>query len=454
MDGGDSNVSSTDDRQMSPSEDDIKTAPTTTTTKTTTRTLLDSDNNVISEDCDNEKDGEEHDDDDDDYETVTTITRTVRKTTYMPPKDDQDQPLSNKEMNANKKPLGRDMRQYENMDMEDMLDQLTAEEIDILTREVDPDDSLMPPNQRTAYHCDKKATGPLNREQLIDFIHQQALNDPDRPEMVPFQPGVIRGKKWVAPQSETVKQAADEQIALDLDDEYETALTDATENELVDLAAVLGFHSMMNQDQYHASLLGKKMEGEVGWGGITRASQPKPMAPEPPNTTDPEQSIARLTRNDPDLTQLNLNNIKNISDEQLSRLFEAAGDNNKLESLLMSNTALSDRHADQITAMLERNKKITEISLESNFINPPAMARLVKALLKNSSVETFRAANQRSQVLGNKIEMEITKYVEQNQNLLQLGLHFDFNDARARVSSQLQKNRDRLRLARRANVSA
>ena len=53
---------------------------------------------------------------------------------------------------------------------------------------------------------------------------------------------------------------------------------------------------------------------------------------------------------------------------------------------------------------------------------------------------------QRSQVLGNKIEMEITKYVEDNPTILQMGLHFEFNDARARVSAQLQKNRDRCKL--------
>ena len=67
----------------------------------------------------------------------------------------------------------------------------------------------------------------------------------------------------------------------------------------------------MNQDQYHASLLGKKLDTEeVGWSGITRASRPKPMAPEPPNTTDPEQAIERIKRDDPEMRRLNLNNIK------------------------------------------------------------------------------------------------------------------------------------------------
>jgi len=50
---------------------------------------------------------------------------------------------------------------------------------------------------------------------------------------------------------------------------------------------------------------------------------------------------------------------------------------------------------------------------------------------------------QRSQVLGNKIEMQITEIVEQNFSLLRLGLHLEYNDARHRVAAHLQRNLDR-----------
>lgn len=358
------------------------------------------------------------------------------------------------EMGANKKLFGKDLSEYDNMDMDDMLDQLSAEEIELLTRDVDPDDTLMPPDQRTSYRCDKSATGPLDRKQLIDHINEQAVTEPDRPEQVAYEAGTVRGKKWVAPPPPLAEQLADEQVELDMGDEYESALSDAKENEIIDLAAILGFHSMMNQDQYHASLLGQKLDTEeVGWTGITRASQPKPMAPEPPNTTDPEQSIERIKRDDPDMRRLNLNNIKTISGEQFGRLCEAARASTRLEGLLCSNTHMGDTYAQNLVQLIESNPNIKEISIESNFISPPMIARLVKALLVHKSVETFRAANQRSQVLGNKIEMEITKYVEQNHNILQLGLHFDFNDARARVSNQLQKNGDRFRTGKRSRLS-
>lgn len=56
-------------------------------------------------------------------------------------------------------------------------------------------DSFMPPSQRCSYECNKDPTGPLNRKKLIEHINKQALETPDIPELKPYVPGVIRGKK-------------------------------------------------------------------------------------------------------------------------------------------------------------------------------------------------------------------------------------------------------------------
>lgn len=126
----------------------------------------------------------------------------------------------------------------------------------------------MPPSERCSYECDKSPTGPLNRKKLIEHINKQALETPDIPELKPYVPGVIRGKKvhipcerlfcdawkvhgicihvsavvfqWVPPPQETVKEKeADEQIAIDLGEEYEQALSSATQEEIIDLAGML-----------------------------------------------------------------------------------------------------------------------------------------------------------------------------------------------------------------------
>lgn len=62
-------------------------------------------------------------------------------------------------------------------------------------KEVDPDDNLLPPSQRCSYECDKDPTGPLDRKKLIEHINKEAMETPDKPELKPYVPGTVRGKK-------------------------------------------------------------------------------------------------------------------------------------------------------------------------------------------------------------------------------------------------------------------
>ncbi|XP_053975302.1 tropomodulin isoform X4 [Hylaeus volcanicus] len=380
------------------------------------------------------------------YEVTTTKRKTIR-TSYKI----QETSASTKTttMTTAAKLYGKDLSEYDDVDVDELLAQLTPEEINMLAKEVDPDDSFMPPSERCSYECDKSPTGPLNRKKLIEHINKQALETPDIPELKPFVPGVIRGKKWIPPPQESVKEKeADEQIAIDLGEEYEQALSNATQEEIIDLAAILGFHSMMNQDQYHASLLNSGQPIGMGWDGVTKASQPKPYPMEPPNDTDIDATIKQVREDDASLTELNWNNIKNISDEKFILLFEGLEMNTHLESLSLTNVGLTDKTAQRLAEALEKNSTLRVLNVETNFISPSVIVRLIRALLKTKSIEEFRCSNQRSQVLGNKIEMEITQLVEQNPTLLRLGLHLEFNDARHRVAAHLQRNIDRIRQSR------
>ncbi|XP_046440126.1 tropomodulin-like isoform X2 [Daphnia pulex] len=345
---------------------------------------------------------------------------------------------------TSKKLYGKELKEFDDVDVDDLLTQLSAEELEILSKEVDPDDRFMPPDQRTNYHCEREATGPVDRKQLIDHINKIALETPDQPESVPFVAGVVRGKKWIPPEAPVIVSREDDGVSFNLEDEYEQALGTATEEELVDLAAILGFHSMMNQDQYHASLLNKGKVG-LGWDGVTKASQPKALPYEPPNATDPEQSILKVYDDDSKTIELCFNNV-NLTDDQFDRLFKALEINTRLEVLSLSNTGLTDRTAEKLAEALEKNATLRVINIETNQVSANGIVRLVKSMLVQKNVEEFRASNQlTAHVLGNKAEMDITQYIEQNTTLMRVGLFFEFNDARSRVANHLQKNIDRTR---------
>lgn len=67
---------------------------------------------------------------------------------------------------------------------------------------------------------------------------------------------------------------------------------------------------MMNQDQYHASLLNKGQPVGLGWDGITKASPVKLFPNEPPNSTDVDLTIQQCRDDSVNLIDLNWNNIK------------------------------------------------------------------------------------------------------------------------------------------------
>ncbi|XP_037948291.1 tropomodulin isoform X3 [Teleopsis dalmanni] len=380
-----------------------------------------------------------------DEETTETTTKTSKwKKTRTTVKTSSTTKTTT--MTTPAKLYGKDLSEYDEVDVDALLAQLSPEEINILAKEVDPDDNFLPPDQRCSYECVKSPTGPLDRKKLIEHINKEAVETPDQPEFEPYIKGTVRGKKWVPPPRDEREIEAEEQIAIDLGDEYEQALTDATQEEIIDLAAILGFHSMMNQDQYHASLLNKGQPVGLGWDGITKSTQQKLYPMDPPNDTDIDESIKRVKNDDVKLIELNLNNIKNISDEKFEQLFVALPQNEHLEVLSLTNVGLTDKTALLLAEAIEKSKTLRVLNVETNFISPPVIVTLVKALLKCRTIEEFRASNQRSSVLGNKIEMEITDLVEQNTSLLRLGLHLEFNDARHRVAAHLQRNIDRSEL--------
>lgn len=334
-------------------------------------------------------------------------------------------------------------------DIEELFAKLTPEEIQLLSEEVDPDDPYLPASERMKNQTTKADTGPFKRKELLKFLEEQGKNEKDWEQNKPYiKEEFGKGKKWVPPPREEVAEQTEayKQVSSDWDE----ILEGASEADIVELASILGFASLVNQCQYNAAQ-GKDKDTKFDFGGWSSAAKAEPLkfvAPEPDNATDVDESIKQLQDNDESLTNLNLNNIKNISLEKLNKIFEALEKNTNLKTLNMSNVDMPDSVGKNVAYMLEENKTLLTLNIESNLLTGSLVADIVRATLKNQTLIDLRLANQRSQILGTKIEMEISDSVVQNNALLRLGVHFNTLGPRAVVQDHLKKNWDQLRLKR------
>ncbi|VDN53698.1 unnamed protein product, partial [Dracunculus medinensis] len=350
---------------------------------------------------------------------------------------------------------GKDIRDLDDTDLEVLLSKLSPEELEDLNCDFDPDNSLLPPSQRCRNQTDKAPTGPFQREKLLSYLEETAKKEQDWEEYVPFSPGVKRGKVFQPKKGENAEKADGEmempiELDVDDDDELDEALNDAPEKDLVDLAGILGMHNLLNQPQYYNALKGKSQDESTGttFRGVVRSFEPKIIPEEPENTTDIEDCIrqvffsanyqlhfSKLESNEKNLTEININNMKRISKERIKALIRAACGNKQIRKLSMANTAISDQEARGLVELLETSPSLRVLNIESNFISPELLAKLLRA--------TLVTQNLRASVLGNQIEMDMMLSVEENESLLRVGVSFQSMEARHRVSEALERNYER-----------
>uniref|UniRef100_UPI00358FD0AF tropomodulin-3-like n=1 Tax=Myxine glutinosa TaxID=7769 RepID=UPI00358FD0AF len=329
----------------------------------------------------------------------------------------------------------------EDLSAEDVLNHLTDEELKKLEEELqdlDPDHSLLPAGFRQKDQTKKSATGPFSHELLLEFLERQALAHKDREDLVPYT-GEKRGKTFVA----KAKPAPVEE-KFSLDPELEDALTDASDTELCDIAAILGMHTLMSNPQFYEAQKGGSREG---FSGVVKAEQYPPVADEPPNPTNVEETLKRIRDNDPRLREVNLNNIKNIPITTLKDFAEAMKHNTHVESFKLVATRSNDPVALSFADMLRVNKTLNCLNIETNFLTNKGILAFIEALRENTTLAELKIDNQRQQ-LGNVVEMELATLLEDNTHLLKLGYHFEQQGPRTRAANAITKNNDIVRQKR------
>ncbi|XP_074787707.1 tropomodulin-1 isoform X5 [Athene noctua] len=304
----------------------------------------------------------------------------------------------------------KELEKYRDLDEDKILGALTEEELRKLENELeelDPDNALLPAGLRQRDQTQKPPTGPFKREELMAHLEKQAKDVKDREDLVPFT-----GEK----------------------------------------RAILGMHTLMSNQQYYEALGSSTIVNKEGLNSVIKPTQYKPVPDEEPNSTDVEETLKLIQSNDPDLEEVNLNNIMNIPIPTLKAFAEALKNNTYVKKFSIVGTRSNDPVAFALAEMLKVNNTLKSLNVESNFISGSGILAVVEALQGNTSLVELRIDNQ-SQPLGNNVEMEIANMLEKNTSLLKFGYHFTQQGPRLRASNAMMNNNDLVRKRRLAELN-
>uniref|UniRef100_A0A3Q0SKV5 Leiomodin-2 n=1 Tax=Amphilophus citrinellus TaxID=61819 RepID=A0A3Q0SKV5_AMPCI len=352
----------------------------------------------------------------------------------------------------------RELSKYEDIDEDELLASLSAEELAELEKElsdIDPD-SNVPIGLRQRDQTDKTPTGTFSREALMKYWENETRR------LLEDELGGASPKLDEEQEEECVTEGTSEGEE-DKDDENEK---EQKKNEKENEEEEEDENSDEEEDDEEKENNKAKPEPLMNSGPMTsrvenltllkpQRVEPMRLTPPPP-PVDPNTSgnpivvddaLQRVLRNDPELTEVNLNNIDDISQETLVRFAEALRSNTHVRTFSLANTRADDPVALAIAKMLKQNSSIISLNIESNYVSGKGVMALVQALPGNNTLTELRFHNQRH-MCGGQVEMEMVKILRENYTLIKLGYQFNLPGPRMSMTGILTRNQDRQRQKR------
>ena len=105
--------------------------------------------------------------------------------------------------------------------------------------------------------------------------------------------------------------------------------------------------------------------------------------------------IDQIESNDEYLNQVNLNNVQHFETHQWIRLFKALEEKNTVvEEFSAANCNLKDDLTTSIAQALAANGNLKKFTLDSNQLSGPSLIQIMKAIVKQGSLQELRINNQ------------------------------------------------------------
>ncbi|XP_038175889.1 leiomodin-2 [Arvicola amphibius] len=362
----------------------------------------------------------------------------------------------------------RGLSKYESIDEDELLASLSAEELKELEREledIEPDRTL-PVGMRQKSLTEKTPTGNFSREALMAYWEKesQKLLEKERlgecgkveedkeesEEELIFTESNSEVSEEVCTEEEEGQEESQEEEEEEEEEEEDSEEEEVTPEATKHINGTVNYSSA-NSDNSKPKTFKSQIENinltNSNSGGTQRNTE-SPAAIHPcGNPTVIEDALEKIKNNDPDTTEVNLNNIENITTQTLSRFAEALKENTVVKTLSLANTHADDAAAIAIAEMLKTNEHITSVNVESNFITGKGILAIMRALQHNTVLTELRFHNQRH-IMGSQVEMEIVKLLKENTTLLRLGYHFELPGPRMSMTSILTRNMDKQRQKR------
>uniref|UniRef100_A0A8D0AJJ9 Leiomodin-3 n=1 Tax=Sander lucioperca TaxID=283035 RepID=A0A8D0AJJ9_SANLU len=311
----------------------------------------------------------------------------------------------------------RELKKYEEVDEDELLATLSSEELQELERELADLDDNVPIGLRQKDQTAKTPTGSFDRDALLKYWEDEnkKLVEDERMEVQPNflscyrvqegRPDKSRGERVTVTPNECKKEAlirskCPQKNGLSKVSRSESRKTETTDQNL-------------NATSDRAS----------------------------GNPIVIDETLEQILCDDPAISEVNLNNIEDISQETLLRFAEALCANTHVHVFSLANTHADDRVAFAVSKMLRENRFIRNLNIESNFVSGQGILALLAALQHNSSLVELRFHNQRH-ICGGKVEMEMVQLLRENTTLLKLGYQFDLPGPRMTATSILTRNQD------------
>uniref|UniRef100_A0A673IAI3 Leiomodin-2 n=1 Tax=Sinocyclocheilus rhinocerous TaxID=307959 RepID=A0A673IAI3_9TELE len=330
----------------------------------------------------------------------------------------------------------QELSKYEDLDEDELLASLTAEELQELEKEladIDPDDNL-PIGLRQRDQTAKTPTGTFSRDALMKYWENETRKLLEEERIGSTSPRQVSDQQ---PQTLIILSEKKVQKFYFLGYNKEDVEEDEEEEE----------EEEENEEENSpkiAPTLDCTTHPQQCWSSNGQSNQ-RQAEPEPSrmsgNPTVVDEVLEKILTNDPDTTEVNLNNIDNISQDTLIQFAEALRSNPHVRFFSLANTHADEQVAFAIAKVLRENSNITNLNIESNFITGKGILALVQALTRNSTLTEMRFHNQRH-ICGGQVEMEIVKLLRENTTLIKLGYQFDLPGPRISMTTILTRNQD------------